>query len=181
MNNGSLNNICFKCNVIHETGEYVNQPHTVHCIVCNKCIFEFNHHCFWANKCIGKENLYIFYSFLILVALNLFVIFKNCYTIFSVIKLDEVNHEYNDKISQIPLYIFLGNLKDSILTYSAVRNYSFLVLIVSAIFLLPILLLICIHVYNEYNNFKNRQKKVKMVFSERDSLSEKLIEIERAE
>ena len=50
-------NICVKCRI--EKAEK-----TVHCIVCNGCVKEFDHHCSWLNICINKENLQWFRGFL---------------------------------------------------------------------------------------------------------------------
>ena len=36
-----------------------------HCIVCKKCVQEFDHHCMWINNCVGKENFKIFSVMLI--------------------------------------------------------------------------------------------------------------------
>ena len=43
---------------------------TVHCLICQKCVDEFDHHCFWVGNCIGKNNYTLFFTFLIYVSLN---------------------------------------------------------------------------------------------------------------
>jgi hypothetical protein len=43
---------------------------TVHCLICQKCVDEFDHHCFWVGNCIGKNNYILFFIFLIFVILN---------------------------------------------------------------------------------------------------------------
>lgn len=43
---------------------------TVHCLICQKCIDEFDHHCFWVGNCIGKNNYTLFFIFLIYITLN---------------------------------------------------------------------------------------------------------------
>ena len=50
-------NICIKC-------RRAKEDTTVHCIVCNGCVNEFDHHCSWLNICISKENLSWFRAFL---------------------------------------------------------------------------------------------------------------------
>ena len=55
----SHKNICVKCRT--EKDET-----TVHCIVCNGCVREFDHHCSWLNICISKKNLSWFRGFLYL-------------------------------------------------------------------------------------------------------------------
>ena len=50
-------NICVKCRTVKE-------EKTVHCIVCNGCVRDFDHHCTWLNICINKDNLSWFRGFL---------------------------------------------------------------------------------------------------------------------
>jgi ankyrin repeat protein len=61
-------NICIKC-------RSPKDDTTVHCIVCNGCVCEFDHHCSWLNICINKKNLGWFrgflYLFLIYILTNL--------------------------------------------------------------------------------------------------------------
>ena len=55
----SNKNICVKCRASKDDT-------TVHCIVCNGCVREFDHHCSWLNICISKHNLGWFRGFLYL-------------------------------------------------------------------------------------------------------------------
>ena len=41
-----------------------------HCIICEKCVDEFDHHCFWVGNCIGKNNFSLFFNFLIFILFN---------------------------------------------------------------------------------------------------------------
>ena len=52
-------NICIKCRTPKD-------DNTVHCIVCNGCVRDFDHHCSWLNICISKKNLGWFRGFLYL-------------------------------------------------------------------------------------------------------------------
>ena len=62
--NIDIRNYCPKC--------YIQESDNIkHCIICDKCVEDFEHHCFWLNKCIGKKNK-IFYL--------LFIIFSFIYT-----------------------------------------------------------------------------------------------------
>ena len=55
-------NICVKCRIPKDDT-------TIHCIVCNGCVREFDHHCSWLNICICKKNLGWFRGFLYLFCL----------------------------------------------------------------------------------------------------------------
>ena len=43
---------------------------TKHCLICEKCVDEFDHHCFWVGNCIGKNNFSLFFVFLIYIIFN---------------------------------------------------------------------------------------------------------------
>ena len=43
---------------------------SIHCLICQKCVDEFDHHCFWVGNCIGKKNYGLFFTFLIYILLN---------------------------------------------------------------------------------------------------------------
>ena len=61
-------NICIKCRTKKE-------DKTVHCIVCNGCVKDFDQHCSWLNICINKQNFGLFriflYLFLVYIIINL--------------------------------------------------------------------------------------------------------------
>ena len=45
---------------------------SLHCLICQKCVDEFDHHCFWVGNCIGKNNYTLFFIFLVYILLNTF-------------------------------------------------------------------------------------------------------------
>jgi len=63
---------------------------TVHCIVCNGCVRDFDHHCSWLNICINKENINWFraflYLFLAYILLNILFFVYNLYLTISCAK-----------------------------------------------------------------------------------------------
>jgi hypothetical protein len=68
-----LDNYCSYCLV-------KKKYRSLHCLVCQKCIDEFDHHCFWVGNCIGKNNYTLFFIFLVYVLLNtLFNVGVNIY------------------------------------------------------------------------------------------------------
>lgn len=147
-------NFCFKCSV-YKTGTLK------HCIVCDKCCYEFDHHCFWINKCVGKNNyisfiilLYIcfidFISMILISSYSLFVSFE----IF--LKIESTCNNSNEIINTI-----YKNIKEYIsyieVDYDFIpKNPYFEYLKVSIIFLLsiniififPLIYLINIHTKN---------------------------------
>ena len=62
----SNKNICVKCRTAKDDT-------TVHCIVCNGCVREFDHHCSWLNICISEKNLGWFRGFLYLFVIYILV------------------------------------------------------------------------------------------------------------
>ena len=60
---GEVENFCPYC-LVQKTYR------SLHCLVCQRCIEEFDHHCFWVGNCIGKRNYTLFFAFLIYILLN---------------------------------------------------------------------------------------------------------------
>lgn len=147
-----ITNICFKCNMRYE-GINENIVTTTHCIVCDKCVLEFNHHCFWINKCIGKRNLYTFYFFLLTVLFNLL----NTATInFFVIK--KSNNDLRT-IDYHPLYVLITYFNNSISNINFVIIVSYILFFVSLLFVLPVLYCTILHISNEISYSKSQKLK----------------------
>lgn len=60
--------VCVKCRLITD-------PDTVHCLVCNACVENWDHHCFWLNTCISTKNKtgfnFFFYSMFVFCNFNI--------------------------------------------------------------------------------------------------------------
>lgn len=54
------NNFCPKCRII-------KADKTVHCIICDRCVRNFDHHCGTLNICICSENISLFKKFIYLI------------------------------------------------------------------------------------------------------------------
>ena len=64
--------LCPVCRIIK-----LNSSKIKHCIICNKCIDNWDHHCFWLNICINRDNYNLFISFTIFLFLEISI---NIYT-----------------------------------------------------------------------------------------------------
>ena len=63
---------------------------SLHCLICQKCVEEFDHHCFWVGNCIGKKNYTLFFVFLVYILLNtLFNVGINIYFLIKELKKEE--------------------------------------------------------------------------------------------
>jgi len=74
LNNYNLDKIEQLCPIC----KIIKSSKTQHCIICNKCIENWDHHCYWLNICINKEIYTLFISFLIILLVMIlldFIIF----------------------------------------------------------------------------------------------------------
>ena len=60
--------LCPVCKIIK-----LKQSKIMHCIICNKCIDNWDHHCFWLNICINKNNYNLFRFFTIFLFLTIII------------------------------------------------------------------------------------------------------------
>ena len=58
-------NICVKCHI------HINKK-TQHCLICDRCVENWDHHCFWLNTCINNKNYTKFKIFMTFAILFLF-------------------------------------------------------------------------------------------------------------
>ena len=67
-------NICIKCGIIKRSS-------TKHCLICDRCVDNWDHHCYWLNTCINNKNfckfkLFLYFTFIFLVTNLLFYIYS---------------------------------------------------------------------------------------------------------
>ena len=93
-----IENFCPRCLVKKEFK-------SLHCLICGKCVIEFDHHCFWVGNCVGKNNYNLFFTFLIFILINtLFNVITTIY--FLVNEISSGEEEENN--TGFPGFIFGG-------------------------------------------------------------------------
>ena len=143
---------------------------TKHCLICEKCIDNFDHHCFWVGNCIGKKNFSLFFNFLIYVIFNtLFNFTITTYYVFT-----EMSTPYGEKTNDaFPGFYFGVN---SVIYKRAVRIVvSIFISAVCVLFFIPLIDLFQI----QWNNLQERKQ---LILDEEEYekglLNEKLIDEE---
>ena len=155
-------NFCPYCLVKHKY-------RSKHCLVCEKCIEEFDHHCFWVGNCIGKNNYTLFFIFLIYVNLNTLFNFG----IISYYLLKEIIYGYDKKEDQNFPGFYLGN-SDSFIYNKYVRIIiSIFIFIICILFFIPLIDLFKIQLSNAIERRRNRIDEEEY---EKNRLTEKLDE-----
>lgn len=68
---------------------------SLHCLICQKCVDDFDHHCFWVGNCIGKNNYTLFFIFLVYILLNtLFNVGINIYFLIAELRDDDKSYTF---------------------------------------------------------------------------------------
>ena len=109
-------NICVKC-------VRVKQNKTVHCLICNICIDDWDHHCFWLNTCITKNNKKTFLFLLI----SLLLLFLSNASFFISMILYSFNGDESDFLGHL-FYIDINEnfYRSVFIIFAYVFGYSFL-------------------------------------------------------
>ena len=159
---GEVEDFCPHCLVKHKYK-------SLHCLICEKCIEEFDHHCFWVGNCIGNNNYTLFFIFLIYVLLNIFFNFGIPITYLLIIILNKDENRNN----AFPGFLFE---LDSILYNKIVRIISSSIIIITCIsFFIPLFNLFKMQLLNA---LERRQNRIDEEEFEKNRLTEKLDEAE---
>ena len=104
---------------------------SLHCLICQKCVDDFDHHCFWVGNCIGKNNYTLFFIFLVYILINtLFNVGVNIYFLIKELTLKD------DEDCAFPCYYF-G--KDSFVYKNITRvSVSICCFIICILFFIPL-------------------------------------------
>ena len=122
---------------------------TKHCVICEKCVDDFDHHCFWVGNCVGKKNFSFFFDFLVYVIFN--TLFNFLITTYYV--LTEMSTPYGEKANDaFPGFYFGVN---SVIYNRTVRIVvSIFISAVCVLFFLPLIDLFQI----QWSNFQERKQ-----------------------
>ena len=72
---------------------------SLHCLICQKCVDDFDHHCFWVGNCIGKNNYTLFFIFLVYILLNtLFNVGINIYFLIAELRGKDDGYAFPNRI-----------------------------------------------------------------------------------
>ena len=139
------NNICIKCRII-------KKEKTKHCIICNRCIENWDHHCYWLNSCINDKNYCKFKIFLFLCFIFLFVNFLfYIYSIYLILTAKNLffSEMFNIQIKSLAYY-FLIIIVVLIKIILSVFSFYFLLFVN-----LPMIKYICIQMLSNKNQIEN--------------------------
>ena len=111
---------------------------SLHCLICQKCIEEFDHHCFWVGNCIGKNNYVLFFIFLIYILVN--TLFNIVLIIIYFVKKIAMNNEKVNNNNSFPRFLLCS---DNCVVYSKIFRIivAVLCLIISLSFFFPLIML----------------------------------------
>ena len=139
-----------------------------HCLICQKCIEEFDHHCFWVGNCIGKNNYRLFFTFLIYVVLN--TLFNFCITCYYLV--NEILSKYGEiNNNSFPGFCF-G--KNSFVYHKVLRILvSIFIFCICLLFFIPLIDLFKTQLYNA---IERRRHRIDEEEYEKNRLTEKLQE-----
>ena len=89
--------LCPVCRIIK-----LNKSKIKHCIICNKCIDNWDHHCYWLNICINKDNYNLFRFF------TIFLFFEIIFDFFTFLYISSSIKIFEPDFNLLNSFIFCG-------------------------------------------------------------------------
>jgi palmitoyltransferase ZDHHC13/17 len=114
--------------------EIILTPRWRHCNICNKCVERFDHHCPYINNCVGYNNHFYFLLYIVSLFANL--LHQFALAIWALAGNVAKGESLFDKMYNEPMF-FVADIS---------------ILIITGIFILPVLFLVIVHVTNFMKN-----------------------------
>ena len=117
-------NICIKCGIIKSSS-------TKHCLICDRCVENWDHHCYWLNTCISNKNfckfkLFLYFTFIFLIKNLLFYI----YSVYLILSAKDLFFQeiFNIEIGSEVYYLVLALLISALIVIIIFIFYSLIFL-----------------------------------------------------
>ena len=117
-------NICIKCGIIKSSS-------TKHCLICDRCVENWDHHCYWLNTCISNKNfckfkLFLYFTFIFLITNLLFYI----YSVYLILSAKDLFFQeiFNIEIGSEVYYLVLALLISALIVLIIFIFYSLIFL-----------------------------------------------------
>ena len=117
-------NICIKCGIIKSSS-------TKHCLICDRCVENWDHHCYWLNTCISNKNfckfkLFLYFTFIFLITNLLFYI----YSVYLILSAKDLFFQeiFNIEIGSEVYYLVLALLISALIVIIIFIFYSLIFL-----------------------------------------------------
>ena len=117
-------NICIKCGIIKSSS-------TKHCLICDRCVENWDHHCYWLNTCISNKNfckfkLFLYFTFIFLITNLLFYI----YSVYLILSAKDLFFQeiFNVEVGSEVYYLVLALLISALIVLTIFIFYSLIFL-----------------------------------------------------
>ena len=147
-----------------------------HCVICDKCVYNFDHHCYWVNNCIGGNNYFTFIVFLFLAVIDVGFLFGvSIFDFFQIAK--KFGQGKLQKHCEMPYYIKITEISENFIPHNKAVIYgiNILFLLLSLLFLTPVCLLCFCHSRNVCHKCKTKRRIIRNNVNESSNATETLI------